>query len=334
MFSPPALFSPLAPPMKSLSLLPININFVTHSQRWDLHPFLPTSIPDDLVLSFKELGILQPPILYEQSGGQYEILSGRRRILAAREICHLTECFCLVVPHTTPPHEVFSLLFESHRFSSPFSPMETAYFLSIGLQYLSLAELAQTFLLKMTGKSSVSILRKFLQLLLLEKEIQQLVHSLFITESMALDLLKISPEDRSRLSRLFRDFQLGGGKQKRLFMLLRDICQRKKTSISIFLERQEIAEILRHREMNNPQKIQKLLSLLQQMATPSYQADEDSFRLQISQLKLPEFCEVQHSQAFETDEVFLSIRFRGMEQLCKSWSELNSVLQETKLHER
>ncbi len=320
--------------MKNLPLLLINLDLVTDSHHWDIHPFLPPGIPADLAESFKETGILQPPILYEQSEGRYEILSGRRRILAAREICHLLECSCLVVPQTTPPHELLSLLLESQRLSSVFSPMESAYFFSICLQYLSLAELAKAFLFKMTGKSSISILKKYQQLLFLEKETQQLVHSLFITESMALDLLKISPEDRIRLSRLFRDFQLGGGKQKRLFMLLRDICQRHSTSISIFLERPEITEILRHKEMNNPQKIQKLLSLLQQFSTPSYQADENSFRSQINQLKLPQFCGVQHSQAFETDEVVLTIRFEDIELLRKSWPELHGVLQKTLNQER
>ncbi len=320
--------------MNTLSLLPVNLDLITDSPRWDIHPFLPPDIPADLAQSFKETSILHPPLLYAHDNGTYEILCGRKRLQAAREICHLSECICHVAPQATPPPALLSLIFESHRLSSPFSPMEIAYFFSVGLQYLPIQELVQTFLAQMTGKSGVSILKKYLQLPLLEKEIQRLVHSLFISEGMALDLLKIEPEDRICLSRLFQEFQLGGGKQKRLFLLLRDICRLNSISMAVFLAEPEIIGILRHKEMNAPQKIQQLFTHLQQLSTPSYQADEDSFRSEINQLKLPRFCEVRHSAAFETDEVILNITFASLELLRKSWPELHRALQKSSRQER
>ncbi len=315
--------------MNTLAFLPVKLHLIADSRRWDIHPFLPQEISADLAQSFQEMGILHPPLLFAQSDGTYEILCGRKRLHAARTICNLSECLCLVAPQTTTPSVLLSLIFASHRLSSPLSPMELAYFFSIGRQYQSLEELAQTFLARITGKSSVSLLRKYLQFLPLEKKIQQLVHSLFISEGMAQDLLKMNPEDRECLSGLFQDFQLGGGKQKRLFLLLRDICRQNSISIAKFVAKPEITGILRHREMNSPQKIQQLFILLQQLSTPSYQADEDSFRTQINQLKLPHFCEVRHRAAFETDEVMLTITFAGLELLRKSWPELHTVLQRT-----
>lgn len=315
------------PAINLLSFLPINFDHITDSQRWDIHPFLQLDFPTDPTQTLKENSILlQPPLLYEERDGSYEILSGRRRIRAAREIYSLTECTCLVAPLATPPHTLLSLLFESHRLSSALSPMEMANFFNIGRQYLSLKELAHFFLPKAPEKNGIKILREYLQLLSLEKEIQQLVHSLFIAESMALDLLKLNSEDRIGLSRLFWDFQLGGGKQRRLFILLRDICARNSTTFSVFIEQPEITDILHHKEMNNPQKIQRLLSLLQQISAPSHHQEEDAFKSQINRLKLPPSCGVQHAQAFETDEVTLTIRFSNLESLINSWPRIYGAL--------
>lgn len=321
--------------MNSLSFLSIDLNRINDSQRWDIHPFLEPNTPVDSRQPLRKNSIfLQPPLVYEERDGSYEILSGRRRIQTAKEIHRQQKCTCLVAPQATPFRALLSLLFESHCLSSPLSPMELAYFFNIGRSYLPPEELARTFLPNMPEKNSTALVMRYLQLLPLEKEIQQLVHSLFIAETMALDLVKLKPEDRTSLGRLFWDFQLGGGKQRRLFMLLRDVSARYSTTIPAYLKQPEIAEILRHKEMNTPQKTQKLLSLLQQKSAPSYHADEEEFRSQINRLKLPAFCGVQHSQAFETDEVTLTIRFNDMAILINTWPEVNRALQKSKDHNR
>jgi hypothetical protein len=317
--------------MNTMRLASISTDQVSDSRRWDIHPFLPDDIPDNLAKSFREIGILSPPVVYESSGGKYEIIHGKRRLLATGELLHLPECPCFVLPQSTDPKKLLSVLFESHRISSPLSPMEIAYFCKISLNYLTPAEITETFLAGISGKSSVSMVKKYGQLAGLETGIQQFVHTLFISESMAHDLLKISQEDRSKITQIFNDFQMGGGKQRRLFMLLRDLCHLRNISFSIFLEKPEIAGILNHREMNNPQKLQSLFTLLQQLSTPTYSADEDSFKSQITKLKLPVFCSVQHTPAFETNEISLTIRFSEMEQFAGTWPALSDVLQ--RLHQ-
>ena len=310
-------------------LVSININQITDSQHWNIHPFLQPGISTALAESFRTVGILQPPIVHEKTVGKYDIITGRRRLLAAKNICNLTTCTCFVVPQKTPPREVLSMLLESHLLSSPLlSPMEIACFFDIALQHLSLDELAKTFLSRITSKSNISTVKRLLRLLDLENEIQQLVHHLVLTEGMAYDLLQMSPQDRVKITGIFVEFQMGGGKQKRLFMLLRDICQRKHIPICLFLERPEITEILQHKEMNNPQKLQHLFSFLQQMSTPTLNADEDSFKLQINRLKLPASCYVQHSPAFESNEINLTIRFADMARLNMLWPEIVGVLEQ------
>ena len=315
--------------MNTVQLLPISLDLVSDSRCWDIHPFLQPEIPVDLAESFSKTGLLHPPVVYQVSNGKYEIIAGRRRLRAAKEILHLKDCSCLVAPCSTPPEEVLSILLEIHRFNSPFSPMEVAYFCKIGLQHLPIEKFTETLLARITGRCNVSTTLKYIQLVSLENELQHLVHNLFINESMAHELLKLTPEDRIRITQLFKRFQMGGGKQKRFLSLLRDACQRSNLSFSTFLERLEVRDILDHREMNNPQKLHSLFSHLQNQLTPTYMADEDAFKLQIINLKIPNYCSVQHSPAFETDEVSLTIRFKNMDLLNQTWPAIGCLLQKS-----
>jgi len=323
---------PISSLINSVQLRTIRLNLVADSRHWDIHPFLQPDMPADLAESFGNIGILHPPVVYETTSGQYEIIAGRRRLRAAEEILHLTNCSCLVVPCSTPPVEVLAILLESHRFDVPLSPMEVAYFCKIGLQHLPIEKFTETLLARITGRCNASMTKKYIQLISLENELQHLVHHLFISESMAHELLKLTPEDRVRITQLFKIFQMGGGKQKRFLSLLRDACQRSNLSFSTFLERSEIKDILDHKEMNSPQKLHNLFSHLQNLLTPTYSADEDTFKLQIVNLKLPNYCSVQHSPAFETDEVSLTIQFREMDLLSKTWPAIRCVLQKKLVH--
>ncbi len=91
-----------------------------------------------------------------------------------------------------------------------------------------------------------------------------------IQDRMVLEILSLPEEtDRLALVQLFKNLGMGDGKQKRFFNLIRDIALREGSSISAYLQKKEITAILDHQEMNIPQKIQHLGSLLQHEFTPS-----------------------------------------------------------------
>ncbi len=309
----------------ALSAIPVDR--ITDDNHWNIHPFLGSSCPADLTESFKTAGILHPPLVHELADGRYELIAGRRRLAASREIWgSTTACPCHVAPLLTGPETLLSLLVEDQSLSNPFSVMETAHFFRIGRQYLPDDELAKLYLPRLTGKTNTSLLTRYRLLLTLEEEIQQLVHDSLIAESMAYELVKLNAVDRFSLLGIFRDFQLGGGKQKRLYSLLRDITCRQQTGIPALLQEPAARQILEHEEMNKPQKIQALMALLQEMVSPSLSTDEEQFRSVITQLKLPACCTVQHSPAFETDAVELTIRFADLDRLLGSWPALREVL--------
>jgi hypothetical protein len=306
----------------------VPLHRIAAASRWDIHPFLGPEVPPGLNRSFVETGVLQPPLLLALDDGMFEIIDGRKRVQAARKTLNLSECPCLVVPATSLPREILSVLLASQSCHAPLSPMETAYFLKICGDFLPPEEVAKSFLLRLTGRDSISLLPRYNQLLTLELGLQSHVHHHFISEAMALELLQLTADDRCILLDLFADFQMGGGKQRRFFSLARDLAMRAETSITAILAQPPLQEILQHRQMNAPQKVQNLLTILQQMATPSLHRDEQSFKAAVARLDLPACCSVQHSQAFETEGVHLSITFDNFDQLRRSSAALLETLRD------
>ena len=274
-----------------------------------------------------KVGILRPPLALEGHDGRYELLDGRQRTAIARDILGLRQYPCFVVPATTPAQFLLTMLLESQCCTAPLSPMEAAHFLNLSRQVPVTAEhggpLPDILLPERQGGT---VSRRNERLLQLEDSLQEMVHTLFLSEAMALELLKLETEDRQRLAALFRTFGMGGGKQKRFYSLIRDIARRNATSIAAILDQPPIRDILLHQEMNQPQKVHAMLTVLQQLASPSLSAAEELFRQRAAALDPPPDCSIQHSQSFETDDVDLTIRFRDFSQLEQAWPTVRDML--------
>jgi hypothetical protein len=117
---------------------------------------------------------------------------------------------------------------------------------------------------------------------------------------------------------LFRDLGMGDGKQRRFFTLLRDNAYRVGSTLAAYLDRDDIQAVLKHEQLNIPQKIQHLADYLQQQLTPSLDRAENDFLKQVKELHLPPSHTVSHTPSFEKDEVTLIIKFRNLAE-CKSY---------------
>ena len=114
---------------------------------------------------------------------------------------------------------------------------------------------------------------------------------------------------------------MGTGKQKRFFNLIRDIAFREGSSITSYLQKKEITEILDHKDMNIPQKIKHLGNLLQHELNPTSSLAEGAFEKQVASLQLPANYAISHSPSFEKDEITLSITFKDFDECAQYLSQ-------------
>ncbi len=292
---------------------------IEHSQSLCLHPFMtPEHAQDDnLVESIKNVGILHPPLLkFNTKNDTYQILAGRTRLQILRELQPNRKSIpCFIVNETITPLALLYHILEDQKISGGLSPMEKAYFFSYSLERMSINKAAEHFLPLLGEKIQENTIKKYIRLLQLEPELQKSVHCLEIAEKTAYELLLLSTKERYAIHSTFKKLRLGGGKQKRLLSLCKDLAYRYNKTVAELLSEEEIKRILTHRETNTPQKAAILLAFLQKQLFPQSEEAEKLFRKKVAQLALPICCSMEHSQAFETDHITLRVIFH-------SWSEL------------
>jgi ParB family chromosome partitioning protein len=98
----------------------IDINLISPNPKQPRTVFDETALKE-LIVSIKEIGILQPPVVREVSGGRYELIMGERRYRAAKAVGLKT---IPVIIRQTPDNELLreALIENIHR--SQLNPLE------------------------------------------------------------------------------------------------------------------------------------------------------------------------------------------------------------------
>lgn len=285
----------------------------TSVNQWSLHPWQGEEIPQQLQASLARCGVLHPPLVVEDSPRTFAIVAGKRRVEFVKKHTALTHLHCLVIAPETPPHAILELILTEQASAGPLSLAEKARFMDMAGRMAVPQELQDIFLRRLQLKNGRSTLTN-LRLILEQNEI--IIHEIDagrMQERMVSELLSLPAEiDRLALTVLFKELAMGDGQQRKFFNLIRDIAFRHSLSISDFLQQQDIVAIRNHQQMNIPQKIQHLGTLLQRALTPSSTQAEEAFRQRVKELHLPPGHALSHSPSFERDEVTLSITFQSL----------------------
>ena len=302
----------------------VRLHEFASSSNWCLHPWENDYNSSELKSSIIRTGIIHPPFLLPLSDGRFEIVSGRKRLLIACGDLHLDKLGCFVLTDDVPMLSVLDLLLTDQIHTGPLSYAEKAQFIKIALRYITKEKIIEQFSERLEIRKQPSVINEMLAILDLPIDIITEIHSGRLQNRMIMELLRLRhAEDRLTMVSFFKELSLGGGKQRKFFSLIRDLACRNRTSIADYMDSDEIQRIIKHREMNIPQKVQHLGSFLQRELTPSSQAAEDRFTILTKSLGLPENISLDHSPAFETDEVTLSIR-------CKNIQECKEIVPEIK----
>jgi len=304
----------------------VSFHKLSSSSKWSVHPWEVDEISEELKDSVIQTGIIHPPYLLQLSNGDFEIVSGHKRILIAKHHLNLQQIGCFILPEDYPAVSILGLLLTDQIDAGPLSPVEKARFIQIADTYISREEFADKFSKKLALRKQKSALEKLLNILTMDSDIIKDIHSGQIPEKIALELQQLKDNnDRLALASLFRMLSLGAGKQRKLFPLIRDLAHRKQVSISDFLTRNDIQGILNHKDMNPPQKTQHLGCLLQEKLTPTYIEAEKKFSTYEKELKLLTNFHLSHSKSFETDEVVLTIKFNDQQECRQLMPGIKSV---------
>ncbi len=280
----------------------------------------------ELLTSVTRTGILHPPILRELGRASMEIVTGRRRLLAAQQTQHSISTICLVLPTETLPAETLAINLEDTLLRGDITVVEQAIFFQKILVHLDEDEAARRFLPALGLEPHRHHLHNLLQLLGLEEHLLGAVHEGRLHDGVARDLLSLNFTDRLSLHEVMEILSLSVSNQKKITAICRELAARHNTSVMGLLCQPEVREILDPQETNIPQKTARLMQWLTEQRFPSLAAAEQEFRSFAATLKLPSAVALSHSPSFEQDQVHLSIPFANREELRRLWPLIANAL--------
>ena len=288
-----------------------------------LRPRCDTEVEQQLSESIQHIGLLHPPLVQRRGTGHI-ILSGKKRILAAKEL-GWSRIPCLICKEDTPVLLKWNILLCHAIIGSQLSCIEQATFFAKAGHDLNDSELPA--LLPILGhKQNPQLLNIFFRSLTLAPAAIDALHLGYI-QPKSIDLLaKCTDRDQEILVRLIDDFQLGGSKQRNLILLALDLTRRLNRSLEEIIGEWERKRTNKDTE-NKPQQAADLLNWLAEKQSPRHHRAEQEFKSFVREMQIPEFCTLSPTSSFEDDQLTLKIRFSDRDHFRRVWETIRPDLE-------
>ncbi|HPG40771.1 MAG TPA: ParB/RepB/Spo0J family partition protein [bacterium] len=261
----------------------------------------------DLLVSVKAVGMLAPVYVQKKDNSLYRIVTGFRRVAAARAL-GMDTIPAFVINDEAAPLQAFVIQIYDNLSTRPFRPAEIAAIIQ------KLAHL---------GGSREEIINTWLPLLGYGKNprIYELYGSLPLTEQfwlkalddeqISLDLLAelghASQTDRDAFADIFQALRPGKNNQREYWALCRDIARMENCTIAELVNRQTFTMILSDKVLSPAQKGERFKQTLWEMRYPRYMQVKSRFQNLIKKAKLPPDIQIIPAPYFDDNVLTLSL---------------------------
>ncbi|MBW2466618.1 MAG: ParB N-terminal domain-containing protein [Deltaproteobacteria bacterium] len=288
------------------------------------------SIPDEsLSHSIAQYGILHPPIIKEKNSGLFVIVTGRKRLTALHTLFQKEKsCTCMVIPAQIPEIDTFSIMLEEVLTSRQLTPIEKAIFLQKISPLAEENHIVKKFLPRLDLPPAPFSIKQSIILLTLEESLVLAIHHGTINETVARDMLPLTPQDRLAVFNIISSLRLNTAYQKKLLNICRELAGRENRTIISILADNGVQDILNHKKANTPQKTKNLMNWLSGRHMPRSHQAEVEFKRFVASMHLPRNVSVDHTPFFEDDSVILSIIFSNRESLQTAWDTIKNEIED------
>ncbi|MFZ5775464.1 MAG: ParB N-terminal domain-containing protein [Thermodesulfobacteriota bacterium] len=203
----------------------------------------PTPCPA-LLGSVGRVGILHPPILRDTGGAKMRIVTGRRRMLAAKEARRDISTACLIMPEDSSEEDALVISLEDTILRGNVSMAEQAIFFSKILDFVDEAHAARRFLPLLGQAPNPETVGQLLELLDLEERLLLAVHQGVLHAGVARSLRGLSFIDRLSLFEAMEAAGLPPADQHRFALGCRELATRQGSSIMAVLAEPGLRQVL------------------------------------------------------------------------------------------
>lgn len=268
-----------------------------------------------LKTSLEAVGIVQPVVLRGKE--TFQIVSGYRRVLAARELGWQELAAEVFLPEGLDLATGFIRSFYENVASRPLNLIEASLVVNGFFSYCSAGpEEVRSKILPLLGfQPGTRVLQRLCRLQSLIAEWQVLVVRNEIPLANAAKIAEFSREDQRSLHAALGDLALGQNKLRQCVEMVEEIARRDEISIERILTSKEFTAIRDNRMLNLPERTERFRKALRERRYPALTGQEEAFERSRKELGLPTSVSLEPPEYFEGERLRVSFSFRSREEL-------------------
>ena len=284
---------------------------------------------DRLAASLKEVGLINPPWLRPQPGGQrFQVVTGARRVQAAADL-NWQEITVRLVPEGTPDFYCLLVHVIDNAFTRGFNLREQAALAARLLRQCDPETVAARYLPYLGLPPSQAHLGRLIKTAGLEAPWQELAASGRLALTAAARLADWDPEARAAAWPFLEGLRLSQSKQEELLDQIALLARREGISPAAVLARDEFRRALTDPDRTPQERVVRVRRHLYAQVYPRLSAAREAFETALARLgwkRTPRF-RLQPPAVFEGPDFHLEIKFRDAPELQHILAEIARLTQ-------
>ncbi len=286
--------------------------------------------------SIERFGLLNPVRLVER-GDYYTIISGRKRVSAAKN-AGVNEVPALVYDDNIEDRCTMTMSLVDNFPERDYTAVEASWIISRLVRDLGIDEdeVIRDFFPLLNLPPSKKILEELLSISELTDEIKALAHNRRYPTKVLARWFDFGENDRRQIAKLISSAHFGTGAAVEVLNLLSDLTTRDDASVEAILENDEIKSIINDENLSQNEKGEKLRGTIRRLRYPMLDELERKFEKSVEDLKIPKSAKISHTPYFEGDTLEFKINFRdtkGLKEMGKFLIEASGSEEMNKLLE-
>lgn len=275
-----------------------------------------------LTHSIREIGLINAPCVIEKPSGQINIVTGYRRVMAARAL-EWSELPCRdLTPLDLSPLHLLVLSLKDNMTTRVFNDVEKGMVLSRLIKFVPREEILYQYMPMLHVPSNDPLLTLFLALEEADTDIKEAVSDGRLPLRNVKRLFALHSDSRDRVFLWLSNIKFNANQQVQFLEIIEDISKREEKEIPDILSENEMLGLLHDDKRNNPQKAKHVLEVLRRRRFPLLTRAEQVFHKQIAGLRLPNGIAIHHPPHFEGSQYQLEACFRNGTELRKMLEKL------------
>ena len=282
-------------------------------------------LPDSLMTSIKEIGVVHPVAL-TKSGDRFQIVCGHRRVAAAESL-HLPEIHALVAESPLDEETMLRLNLIENFAHRTFSDIEKGRVLNkLASSDVPADRIIRQYMPLLGLQRSKKLYQDFSGIHRLNPSLQKLLHESNVPLRIFSPLCQWDPPSREAAEKLFAILRPGVNKWRELLELISETAGIENKTPNELIARKEIQSTLNQTDLQAHEKYDRVLQTITPWRYPVLSQLRKSIAQTLDRLPLGQQTKIRIQESFESEEIKIEIKGRDQKSLIEEVEGLKGAV--------